>query len=55
MYECGDDISQISQDEAVLIINHQSPNDIGTMMRVLQVNVDTVTFHLIFNGQPIEY
>ena len=37
VYECGDDISNISHDETLLVVNHQSPTDIGTMMRVLQV------------------
>ena len=37
VYECGDDISQISNEETVVVINHQSPTDIGTMMRIFQV------------------
>ncbi|XP_076810257.1 acyl-CoA:lysophosphatidylglycerol acyltransferase 1-like [Clavelina lepadiformis] len=36
VYECGDDISKFSYDESIVMINHQTPNDIGTMMRALQ-------------------
>ena len=37
MYECGDDISHLTHDETVVIVNHQSPTDIGTIMRIFQV------------------
>jgi len=37
VYECGDDISHLTHDETVVIVNHQSPTDIGTMMRIFQV------------------
>ncbi|XP_078494702.1 acyl-CoA:lysophosphatidylglycerol acyltransferase 1 [Ciona intestinalis] len=33
--ESGDDISKITEDESLLLLNHQSPSDIGTIMRCL--------------------